>query len=168
MGTKKQIRIKLTGKMLILTIGVVLTASFTIGAIGYKAAAKGITKSVYGQIDAISETVVQKIVDINERHFQTLHSLAELSFMKDETISLTDKQKQLVNVAAAIGENISNMAFYDAEGNAIVADGRYMNFAARPYFKEAFAGKDFVFEAYKQAIKERYRFFSYGDCMLIE
>ena len=144
MGKKKQMRIKLTGKMLILTIGVVLIASFTIGTIGYKAAASGMTKSVYGQIDAISENVVQQIVDINARHFQTLHSLAELSFMKDETISLEDKQKQLTNVSAAIGENISNMAFYDAQGNAIVADGRYMNFATRPYFKEAFAGKDFL------------------------
>ena len=31
----------------------------------------------------------------------------------------------------------------------------------------AFAGKDFVFEAYKQAVDNKYRFFSYGDCMLI-
>jgi S-adenosylmethionine:tRNA ribosyltransferase-isomerase len=31
----------------------------------------------------------------------------------------------------------------------------------------AFAGKDFIFEAYKQAIAEEYRFFSYGDAMLI-
>ncbi|BAT71927.1 S-adenosylmethionine:tRNA ribosyltransferase-isomerase [Thermosulfidibacter takaii ABI70S6] len=31
----------------------------------------------------------------------------------------------------------------------------------------AFAGKDFVMEAYNEAIKERYRFYSYGDCMLI-
>ncbi|MDD5496747.1 MAG: tRNA preQ1(34) S-adenosylmethionine ribosyltransferase-isomerase QueA [Candidatus Omnitrophica bacterium] len=31
----------------------------------------------------------------------------------------------------------------------------------------AFAGKDFIFEAYHKAIEERYRFFSYGDSMLI-
>ncbi len=31
----------------------------------------------------------------------------------------------------------------------------------------AFAGKDFIFSAYQEAIKEKYRFFSYGDCMLI-
>lgn len=31
----------------------------------------------------------------------------------------------------------------------------------------ALAGKNFIFEAYKEAIKERYRFFSYGDCMYI-
>jgi len=31
----------------------------------------------------------------------------------------------------------------------------------------ALAGKDFIFEAYAEAIKEKYRFYSYGDCMFI-
>jgi S-adenosylmethionine:tRNA ribosyltransferase-isomerase len=31
----------------------------------------------------------------------------------------------------------------------------------------AFAGREFVLRAYAEAIRERYRFFSYGDCMLI-
>jgi S-adenosylmethionine:tRNA ribosyltransferase-isomerase len=32
----------------------------------------------------------------------------------------------------------------------------------------AFAGKDFIFDAYQKAIEEKYRFYSYGDCMLIQ
>lgn len=31
----------------------------------------------------------------------------------------------------------------------------------------AFAGKELIMEAYRQAVDEKYRFFSYGDCMLI-
>jgi S-adenosylmethionine:tRNA ribosyltransferase-isomerase len=31
----------------------------------------------------------------------------------------------------------------------------------------AFAGRELILEAYREAVKERYRFFSYGDCMLI-
>ena len=31
----------------------------------------------------------------------------------------------------------------------------------------ALAGKNFIFEAYKEAIENKYRFFSYGDCMFI-
>jgi S-adenosylmethionine:tRNA ribosyltransferase-isomerase len=31
----------------------------------------------------------------------------------------------------------------------------------------AFAGREFLLRAYKEAIRERYRFYSYGDCMLI-
>ena len=31
----------------------------------------------------------------------------------------------------------------------------------------AFAGREFVMDAYKAAVDNRYRFYSYGDCMLI-
>jgi len=31
----------------------------------------------------------------------------------------------------------------------------------------AFAGREFILDAYRQAVAEKYRFFSYGDCMLI-
>lgn len=31
----------------------------------------------------------------------------------------------------------------------------------------ALAGKEFIFEAYREAIAQRYRFYSYGDCMYI-
>jgi S-adenosylmethionine:tRNA ribosyltransferase-isomerase len=31
----------------------------------------------------------------------------------------------------------------------------------------AFGGKDFVLSAYRHAVEQRYRFYSYGDCMLI-
>jgi S-adenosylmethionine:tRNA ribosyltransferase-isomerase len=31
----------------------------------------------------------------------------------------------------------------------------------------AFAGREFMLSAYKEAVRERYRFYSYGDCMLI-
>ena len=31
----------------------------------------------------------------------------------------------------------------------------------------AFAGREFLLRAYEEAIREQYRFYSYGDCMLI-
>ncbi|MEM9018523.1 MAG: S-adenosylmethionine:tRNA ribosyltransferase-isomerase, partial [Verrucomicrobiota bacterium] len=31
----------------------------------------------------------------------------------------------------------------------------------------ALAGQDLILEAYRKAVEERYRFFSYGDCMVI-
>ena len=31
----------------------------------------------------------------------------------------------------------------------------------------AFAGRDLALSAYRHAVEARYRFFSYGDCMLI-
>ena len=32
----------------------------------------------------------------------------------------------------------------------------------------AFVGRDLIMKAYNEAIKERYRFFSYGDAMLLQ
>jgi S-adenosylmethionine:tRNA ribosyltransferase-isomerase len=32
----------------------------------------------------------------------------------------------------------------------------------------AFAGREFILRAYRTAVAQSYRFFSYGDCMLIE
>jgi S-adenosylmethionine:tRNA ribosyltransferase-isomerase len=31
----------------------------------------------------------------------------------------------------------------------------------------AFAGRDLILRAYEEAVKEKYRFYSYGDAMLI-
>jgi S-adenosylmethionine:tRNA ribosyltransferase-isomerase len=31
----------------------------------------------------------------------------------------------------------------------------------------AFGGTDFVLEAYREAVRERYRFYSFGDAMLV-
>ena len=32
----------------------------------------------------------------------------------------------------------------------------------------AFAGKDYIMKAYKHAVEERYKFFSFGDAMFIQ
>ncbi len=52
-----------------------------------------------------------------------------------------------------------------------VADGLLTNFhlpkSTLIMLVSALAGKDLIMEAYAEAIREKYRFFSYGDCMLI-
>jgi S-adenosylmethionine:tRNA ribosyltransferase-isomerase len=52
-----------------------------------------------------------------------------------------------------------------------VVDGLITNFhqprSSLIMLVSAFAGKDFLFEAYHQAVRDEYRFYSYGDAMLI-
>ena len=124
-----KLRISLTAKLLIMFLTVLLVAIVIFGEIAYKTASTGMQQGVYNQINGVSSNVVNQIMAINQRHFQMLHSLAEITDLKDESIPLAEKQRLLVSVAKAVGENCENIAFYDAEGNAITADGRLMNFA---------------------------------------
>jgi S-adenosylmethionine:tRNA ribosyltransferase-isomerase len=52
-----------------------------------------------------------------------------------------------------------------------VVDGLLTNFhlprSTLLMLVSAFAGRELVLRAYREAVQERYRFFSYGDCMLI-
>ena len=144
MASKNKLRVTLTVKLLVMFMVVTIISSLSIGMVSYKNAAKGLTQSVYTRLNAASIDVVSKVVEINKRHFQTLHALAELSVIKDENASLEEKQNLLVNVAASLADNCENVAFYDANGDAIVADGRIMNFKTRAYFTEAFAGKEYA------------------------
>ncbi|MBO7421651.1 MAG: HAMP domain-containing protein [Spirochaetaceae bacterium] len=144
MAENKGMRVRLAAKLLIMYLAVGATVSVSIGTISYRTAEKAMTKNVYDNMDALAIDVAHQIDAINKRHFQTLHALAELSIMKDESVPLATKQAQLVKVASVCGSNCENIAFYDAEGNAITADGRLINFSKRPYFSESFSGKDFV------------------------
>ncbi|MCR4939612.1 MAG: methyl-accepting chemotaxis protein, partial [Treponemataceae bacterium] len=131
-------------KILIMFLSVLLIATITIGAVAYKTSSSGITESVDNHFTAVTTDLANQIAALNEKHFTALHFIAELENMKDESISLEEKQRELSNIAPAFGGHYQNVAFYNASGDAIVADGRHMNFATRPYFTEAFAGKDYV------------------------
>lgn len=52
-----------------------------------------------------------------------------------------------------------------------IVDGMLTNFhqpaSTLLILVSAFAGREFILECYAKAIREKYRLFSYGDCMLI-
>lgn len=144
MANKGKLRVTLTVKLFVMFIIVTVFSSISVGMVSYKNAAKGLTESVYTRIEDASTDVVDKVVAINEKHFQTLHALAELTIIKDENATLEEKQNQLKSISATLADNFENLAFYDAKGDAIVSDGRIMNFGTRAYFTEAFAGKDYA------------------------
>ena len=52
-----------------------------------------------------------------------------------------------------------------------IADAMFTNFhvprSTLLMLVSAFAGRDLIFKAYEEAIRQRYRFYSYGDAMLI-
>jgi hypothetical protein len=68
------------------------------------------------------------------------------------------------------GEGVSDLFIYPGFRFKIV-DALITNFhlprSTLLMLVSAFAGRDFTLTAYRQAVREGFRFFSYGDCMLI-
>ena len=69
------------------------------------------------------------------------------------------------------GQKWTDIFIYPGKGFQIV-DGLLTNFhlpeSTLIMLVAAFAGYDFTFKAYESAVQEKYRFFSYGDAMLIQ
>jgi S-adenosylmethionine:tRNA ribosyltransferase-isomerase len=68
------------------------------------------------------------------------------------------------------GENSTSIFIYP-DFNFNVADALFTNFhtpeSTLLMLVSAFAGREKIFESYTEAVREKYRFFSYGDAMLI-
>lgn len=117
--------------------------------------------------------------------------------MDSETFEISKKTAKIINDAKKTGKNIVAVGTtsvrtletcYQKYGEIKACKDSSQLFIYPPYeFKvvdklitnfhlpkstlimlvSAFSNKEFIFEAYKQAIENKYRFFSYGDCMFI-
>jgi S-adenosylmethionine:tRNA ribosyltransferase-isomerase len=111
--------------------------------------------------------------------------------MHEESFEISASAADAVNAAeriVAVGTTVTRVLESRPEGPLESCAGRTDIFIHPPYrfrrvgalltnfhlpcstllmLVSAFAGKELVREAYAAAVKERYRFYSYGDCMLV-
>ena len=113
--------------------------------------------------------------------------------MHAEAFSISDPAADAINVAqriVAVGTTSVRVleTAQREDGRLVAQTGRTELFVYLPYqfryvdllltnfhlprstllmLVSAFAGREFLLEAYAEAIRERYRFYSYGDCMLV-
>ena len=115
---------------------------------------------------------------------------SEELFINDDLVNIVNKTKHNKNKVCAVGttvmrgleSSVSSMGtlnpyqgwthkFIFPPYNFSIADSLITNFhmpkSTLLMMVAAFGGYDFMMEAYQVAIKEKYRFYSYGDAMLI-
>ena len=144
MQNKKSLRLSLTIKLWVMFLAILVISTITLGIVAYRIASENITENVDNRLTAVAADIADKVSDLNSKHFTALHFLAEQEFIKSEEVSLAEKNRQLVGISKASNGAFGNVAFYDKDGNTLRANGTPMNFADRAYFKESFAGKDYV------------------------
>lgn len=118
--------------------------------------------SVSAERFEISETAAQKINDARRRGGRVI--VVGTTTMRALESSATDEGVVLAGTGEA---TLTIKPGY----NFRIADALLTNFhlpqSSLLILVSAFAGREFILNAYRHAVHERYRFYSYGDCMFI-
>lgn len=121
------------------------------------------------------------LVKDHDMHSESFH-------ISPESAEKINEAKRVVAVGTTASRTLEHLGQTHAKGDLISESGKTDIFIYPPYqpkivdalltnfhlpqstlmmLVSAFAGRDLIMEAYAQAIAEEYRFYSYGDCMLI-
>ncbi len=141
-----KIKTTVYSKFLFLLLAIIFIATSVIGFVSYRISANALKSSVSRHLDALSSDLANTIDSMNEKEFALIEGLAKLNIMCDENASLADKNQVLTGVRKKLGSRYENLAFYDKEGNAMLADGSVRNFAGAVYLEAALKGERFISE----------------------
>ncbi|MCM8782612.1 MAG: tRNA preQ1(34) S-adenosylmethionine ribosyltransferase-isomerase QueA [Candidatus Omnitrophica bacterium] len=105
------------------------------------------------------------------------------------TADIINETKKKGNKVMAVGTTTTRVLETCSEDNIVIAKDGYTNLFIYPGYRfkiidsiltnfhlprstllmlvSAFAGREFILNAYKKAIEAKFRFYSYGDCMLV-
>lgn len=167
------------------------------GAVAAPTAGLHFTAKVLRGLKAKGVDVRRVTLDVGLATFQPIRAdLVDDHKMLEETYAVTPAAARAINAAESAGRPVTAVGttvvrtLESAWRDGAVRPGRRAtSLFIRPGFEfrvvdrlltnfhlpqstllmlvSAFAGRDLVLRAYREAVLERYRFFSYGDCMLI-
>ncbi|MCR5613404.1 methyl-accepting chemotaxis protein [Treponema sp.] len=143
---ERVIKISLFTKFLSLLLAIIVSATFVIGIVSYNISARALKSSVERHLDILSKELADTIVSLNEHEFAFLEGLSKLEVICDENISIQEKHNVLKTVLKKMGPRYENIAYYDAQGNAVLSDGSVRNFKGAPYWEAAMRGERFISE----------------------
>jgi len=112
----------------------------------------------YGQISPETASVLNKTRKVNKR----------IVAVGTSTVRLIEAASQSGEVQPYSGQiSLFILPGYQFHSTDAMITNFHLPKSTLIMLVSAFAGKDFIFQAYKEAVKQGYRFYSFGDAMLI-
>ncbi len=133
----------LKAKIIVMMASLVIISNVILGMIAFNTARPALEKSIGQNLKEVTDNVSNKLIAQNERIFEVLEAVAEISAMKDENTSMLEKNAILADVKRA-DKSFVNIAFYDKDGNVLTDAGNKVNLASAEYFQGALKGSRFI------------------------
>ena len=157
------------------------------GSVAAPTAGLHFTPSILEQCRVAGAAIEHVTLHVGLGTFQPLHSEvieevrlhSETFSVPGETVAAMDAAARVVAVGTTSVRSIESAARYQGETDIFIAPGfrfertgaMLTNFhlpqSSLLVLVSALAGRELTLAAYHHAVAQRYRFFSYGDCMLI-
>ena len=139
-------RFSLKFKIIVFVVILINLAVIAIGLFARRELAVSIDRDTQQIMELNVQKSVQILRDVNKKEFYMLESLANLPFVRDESVPLEDKVAQLAAIALADPVHFENVAFYSEEGICIRPDGVYVDVHDIEFFTETISGKHFIID----------------------
>ena len=133
-------------KIIIFVVLLINLAVIVLGLIARRELANSISKNTEQIMELNAQKSVQVLKDVNKKEFYLLECIADLPFIKDESVSLEEKTLQLSEIAKADPVHFENLAFYSDKGICIRPDGTYVDVSEIEFFIETISGKRWVID----------------------
>ncbi len=130
------------GLFITFTLIVLVSVSF-IGAMSYGSTKAIIVESVYMELSNVADKLGGQINSLNTTEFKMLHGLAELPFLRDDNISLKEKNDISLNVASMDRERYADVTVFNDKGGTFMGDF-YIEYPDAPHVASALNGVDYV------------------------
>ncbi|MCR5217284.1 methyl-accepting chemotaxis protein [Treponema sp.] len=130
-------------RLIAIVLLIFIVSNVILVSISLSVSTKTNTKTVEELLAAVTESAAGKVKGEAEKQFRMLTAVAEMDFLKSQSVPLLEKCKALTKIAKICPEEYENIGFYDLQGNSYTAAGQKIQLN-RPYIDAAARGETYV------------------------
>ena len=139
-------RVGLKFKIIIFVVILINLAVIAVGLVARNELARSISTNTEQIMELHAQKSAQILQDVNKKEFYLLECIANLPFIRDETITLEQKTQQLEAIPKSNPVHFENLAFYSEQGICIRPDGTYVDVSQVDFFIQTISGNRVVID----------------------